>query len=137
MAQNTNPIFVGTPNFGFSATITAANTNTDGTGTVLSVFTAGANGSYVRRLRCKAQGTNQANVLRIFINNGSTQATAANNTLWGELALGGSTASSSAAIGPDYEYPLNMVLPAGYVVNVCLGVTSAAGWLVSAEGGNY
>ena len=137
MSQNTAPIFVGVPNFGLGTTITAANTATDGTGTVVSVFTAGTNGGYVRRLRIKAQGTNQANVMRIFVNNGSTNGTASNNVLWGELVLAGSTASNSASVGPDYEYPMNLVLPAGYIINVCLGVTSAAGWLVSAEGGNY
>jgi hypothetical protein len=137
MSANINPIFIGTPNFGFTATITAANTNLDGTGTVNTVFTAGANGSYVRRLRVKAQGTNQANVMRIWINNGSTQTTASNNTYWGELALSASTASANAMAGPDYEYPLNLVLKAGYAINVSMGSTAAGGWLVSAEGGDY
>jgi len=41
------------------------------------VFTAGANGSYVQRLRFKAIGTNTASVARIFINNGSANTTAA------------------------------------------------------------
>jgi hypothetical protein len=137
MAQNTSPIYIGVPSFGMGTSITAANTAMDGTGTVVTVFTAGANGSYVRRLRVKAQGTNQANVMRVFVNNGSTNATAANNALFGELALVGSTASNSALVGPDAEYLMNLVLPAGYVINVCMGVTSAAGWIVSAEGGNY
>ena len=91
----------------------------------------------MRRLRVKAQGTNQANVMRVFVNNGSTNATASNNAMWGELTLNASTGSSSAANGPDYEYPMNLVLPAGYVINVCIGSNAAAGWIVSAEGGNY
>jgi hypothetical protein len=137
MAQNTSPIFIGVPNFGIGTSVTAANTAMDGTGTVVSVWTAGANGGYVRRLKIKAQGTNQANVMRIFVNNGSTNGTATNNVLIGELTLAASTASNSASVGPDYEYPLNLVLPASYVINVCFGVTSAAGWIVGAEGGNY
>jgi hypothetical protein len=137
MSQNTNPIFVGVPNFGVGTNVTAANTAMDGTGTVVSVFTAGANGGYIRRIRVKGQGTNQANVMRVFINNGSSQATAANNVLWGELNLNASAASNSSQVGSDYEYPMNLVLPASYVVNVCFGVTSAAGWIPCAEGGNY
>jgi hypothetical protein len=137
MSQNTAPIFIGTPNFGLGTSITGANTAMDGTGTVVTVFTAGASGGYVRRIRVKGQGTNQANVMRVFVNNGSSAGTAANNVLWGELTLNASTASNSANVAPDYEYAMNLVLPANYVVNVCLGVTAAAGWIVSAEGGNY
>jgi hypothetical protein len=137
MSQNTAPIFIGVPNFSFGANITAANTNVDGTGTVITVFTAGANGGYLRRLRAKALGTNVATVLRIFINNGSSQGTATNNVLWGELTLNATASSASAANAPDYEYPMNLVLPAGYVVNVCLGTAVSGGWIVSAEGGNY
>jgi hypothetical protein len=137
MAQNTSPIFVGVPNFGIGTNITSANTAMDGTGTVVGVFTAGANGGYVRRLRAKALGTNVATVLRIFINNGSTNATATNNVLFGELTLAASTASNSASVAADYEYPMNLVLPAGYIVNVCIGTAVSAGWIVSGEGGNY
>src|SRR5262245_51311965 len=101
MAQNTSPIFVGVPNFGIGTNITSANTAMDGTGTVVGVFTAGANGGYVRRLRIKALGTNVASVLRIFINNGSTNGTATNNVLFGELTLAASTASNSASVAAD------------------------------------
>ena len=137
MSANLNPIFVGTPVTGIGTAITAANTATDGTGTVITVFTAGSAGGYVRRLRIKALGTNVASVLRIFVNNGSTQATAANNSLIGEIPLAISTASNVAAIGPDYEYVLNLVLAASYTINVCIGTAAAAGWIVTAEGGSY
>ena len=89
MAANTSPIFVGTPNTGIYAGITAANTATDGTGTVYTVFTAGANGSYVRRLLIKPLGTNVATVMRVFVNNGSSQGTAANNVLDPRNSAGG------------------------------------------------
>jgi hypothetical protein len=137
MAQNTSPIFVGVPNFGIGTNITSANTAMDGTGTVVTLFTAGANGGYVRRLRFKAQGTNVATVARIFINNGSTNTSATNNVLFGELTLNASTASNSASVAADYEYPMNLVLPASYVVNVCIGTAVSAGWIACAEGGNY
>jgi hypothetical protein len=137
MSQNTSPIFIGVPNFGIGTSTTSANMAVDGTGTQISVFTAGANGGYVRRLRVKGQGSNSASVMRIFINNGSTNATATNNVLWGELNLNATGASNFSSIGADYEYAMNLVLPAGYVVNVCFGTAGTGGWIPSAEGGNY
>lgn len=137
MAQNNNPIFVGVPNFGIGTVTTAANTAMDGTGTVITVFTAGANGGYIRRIRVKAQGTCVASVMRVFINNGSSAGTASNNVIWGELTLPASSASNSISVSADYEYPMHLVLPAGYVVNVCFGTAGAGGWIPCAEGGNY
>ena len=44
MPANIAPIFVLTPNIGFGR-ITAANTTSDGSGALITIFTAGANGS--------------------------------------------------------------------------------------------
>lgn len=138
MTANMSPIYVLIPQTTmFGAATTAANTATDGTGTVISLYTAGANGGYVRRIRVKAAGTNAASVLRVFINNGSTTSTAANNTLFGELALSATTASNNAVIGPDFEYPLNLLMKAGYVITVCFGTAGAAGWTAYCEAGDY
>ena len=135
---NTAPVFGLTPQTGgIAAGITAANTATDGTGTVYTVYTAGTNGGYIRRIRFKGQGTNNASVARIFINNGSSQGTAANNSLWGELPLAATTASNNAAIGPDFEYPMNMVLKASYVINVCYGTAGSGGWQAIGEAMDY
>jgi hypothetical protein len=137
MPANTSPIFVLTPNTGFGANTTAANTAVDGTGTVVTSFTAGTNGSYVKRITFKAAGTNVATVARLFINNGSTNGTAANNSLVGEVALPATTASNSAAITNDIEYTLNRVIPGGYKVNWCIGTAVAAGWNSNVEGGDF
>ena len=137
MAANTNPLFIGVPNTAFTALNTAGNTNMDGTGTVYTVFTAGANGSYLRRLRVKAGGTNAASVMRIFVNNGATQATATNNALIGEMNLPAATASNTASVVTDLEYVLNLVLKAAYTIIVCFGTAGAAGWIVTAEGGDF
>lgn len=135
---NVNPLFIGTPNTTmFGAAVTSANTATDGTGTTSTVYTAGTQGAYVRRVKVKGAGTNVASVMRIFINNGSTSATAANNALIGELPLPATTASNNAALGPDLEYPLNLVIPAGYKIMVCFGTAGAAGWQAYCEGGDY
>jgi hypothetical protein len=137
MAANTQPIFsiAGDVEWGATA-ITTANTAKDGTGTVLTVFTANVDGAFVQRIRFRSAGTNIATVARVFINNGSTNATAANNILYDEITLAATTLSEVAAL-PVYELPLNFALPAGYVLNVTLGTTVAAGYYVSVIGGKY
>lgn len=128
-------------------TVATANTAKDGTGTVVTVFTADAtNGGRVERLRFRAAGTNIATVARVFINNGSTNATAGNNTLYAEITLAATTLSEVAALAlqeipnsnaiPDATgFPL--VLPPGYKLNITVGTTVAAGYAVTALGGAY
>ena len=114
----------------------AANTAKDGTGTVSTIFTAGADGAFVQKLVARPLGTNIATVLRVFINNGGVNATAANNALVAEMTLPATTLSEVAA-QPPYELPLNFALPAGYKLNATLGTAVAAGYQVSALGGTY
>ena len=138
MATNKNPMFTGTPDVQWGATALAtANTAKDGTGTVLTVFTADAtNGGYVHKLVARAAGTNIATVLRVFINNGSTNDTPANNILLAELTLSATTLSEVASLAP-YEIPLNFALPAVYKLNCTVGTTVAAGYYISVIGGKY
>jgi len=138
MAANINPIFTLTPRTTWGTTaITTANAAFDGTGTVLGVFTAAAvNGSYVQKIRFKPAGTNIQTVARVFINNGSTNATAANNIQYDEITLAAITLSQTTAQSA-FEIPLNFALPAGYVLNVTIGTAVAAGWYVSVVGGDY
>jgi hypothetical protein len=137
MAANTAPIFsiAGDVQWG-TTVLNTLNTAKDGTGTVLNVFTADVEGAFVQRIRFRAAGTNIATVARVFINNGSTNATAANNILYDEITLAATTISEVSAL-PVYELPLNFALPAGYVLNVTLGTTVAAGYFVSVIGGKY
>lgn len=138
MSANVTPIFSGKPRLSWGTTaITAANTNKDGTGTTLSVFTADAtNGSWVQSVTFRAAGTNVATVGRVFVNNGSSSATPANNVLRGEITLSATTLSEVAALS-TYDLPLNFGLPAGYVLMVALGTAVAAGYYVSVTGGDY
>jgi hypothetical protein len=108
----------------------------DGTGTVLTVLTAGANGSYVSKLIVRALGTNVATVVRVFVNNGLTNGTAANNALIGELSIPATTASTSQA-QPSFEIPVGFAIPASYLINVTIGTTVSAGLIVTASAGNY
>ena len=138
MPANTDPIYSRLADVQWGTTaITTANTAKDGTGTVLTVFTADAtNGGYVQRIRFRAAGTNVATVARVFINNGSTNSTAANNILWDEITLSATTLSEVAALA-TYELPLNFALPPGYKINVTIGTTVSAGYYVSVIGGKY
>lgn len=65
-----DPVFAVTPKVGM-VQISTANTNRDGTGTIGTVFTAGASGSVVKKIRISAAGTTTAGVVRLFLDDGS------------------------------------------------------------------
>lgn len=136
MAQNTTPIFGLTPHTSGITTGVNANTAFDGTGTVATVFTAGSNGSKIERVFMQHMGTNVATVVRLFVNNGSTNTTAANNYLVHEETMAANTASQTAASVPVVWYA-NLILPAGYKLNVTIGTAIASGIMVTAEGSDY
>ena len=68
MASNAQ--FVGTPKNGV-AQVTVANTALDGTGTLATVYTAGATGARIDSLLVQATGTTTAGMIRLFISDGS------------------------------------------------------------------
>ena len=138
MSANTNPIYSIAPDFQWGTTVlTAANTAKDGTGTVLTVLTADAiNGGRIEKIRFRAAGTNVATVARVFINNGATNATAANNILYDEITLPATTLSETSALA-NQEIILNVSLPPGYKINVTIGTAVAAGYYISSNGGKY
>lgn len=143
MAQNTAPIFTLTPDVssnnstGATTVLTAATGDYTGiSANHVLVHTAGANGSFVERLRFVAVGTNAASVARVYLNNGSTAGTATNNEPFGQISLPATTASNSAAT-VDVDYPLNIRLPSGWRIYVGLGSAVAAGWSCVAVAGQY
>jgi hypothetical protein len=139
MAANTNPIFPLTPKVTWiNCPAPAANTTTDLTsGTIFnSGYTAGTNGSRIDFVKARSLGTNVNTVLRIWINNGSTTATAANNTLYMERTLGITTVSQTAE-QPDLAVALNLSLPVGYILYFTFGTTVAAGYDLVTVGGDY
>jgi len=145
MAANTAPIYSITGdqsvNDGTTMPSTFTTAAADYTGATAThnklVFTADAtNGGFLQRLRFKAIGTNTASVARVFINNGSANTTAANNSFYGEISLPATTASAVAAT-VEIDYPMNFALKAGFTIYVGLGTTVAAGWVCTAIGGQY
>ena len=144
MAANIDPIYskagdvskdAGT---GMNQLLTAAANDYTGIGANNSlVFTADpTNGSFLQRLRLKAGGTNVASVLRVFLNNGSVNTTAANNTFYGEISLPATTIIATAAT-IELDYPIGFVIPAGFRIYVGLGTAVAAGWVVTPIAGKY
>lgn len=135
MAANVAPIYVLAPQLEWG-TVATANTAKDGTGTMVTVFTGGTNGSFLEKLRIRPVGTNIASVLRIFFNNGSTNATAANNSYYTDVGLPATTNIETTAV-TDLTLPMGFLIPAGYKVNVTLGTTVAGGYAVTGIGGSY
>jgi hypothetical protein len=136
MAVTALPIFAQTPIFTVGATVTTANTAKDGTGTVVLVYTAGVNGSRIDNIKVRSTGTAVATVLRVFVNNGATNATATNNSLFTEATIAATTLSEVAALA-DNVITMGISLPATYRVYVTIGTTVAAALQVSGQGGDY
>ncbi len=148
MTANTSPIYTrlgdlssdGTATTSSAMAPTLTTAAADYTGVSANnklVHTADAtNGSFVQRLRFKALGTNVQSVARIYINNGGSATTAANNSFIGECNLAPTTASASAPTA-DVDYPMGIALSPGFRIFVGLGTTVAAGWVPTAIAGKY
>lgn len=144
MAANTAPIYTLLGDVSANSGTTMATTMTTATGDYTGVsgnhvlvFTADStNGGYVYKLRFQAIGTNTASVARIYINNGSTNTTASNNSFYGQVSLPGTTATNTAST-VEIDYPLGFALNPGFRIYVGLGTTVAAGWVCTCIGGEY
>lgn len=147
MAQNTNPIFPLTPVNSWVSGAAAnaatpgvtANTTKDLTsGTTYGpIFTGKAvDGSRLDFIKVRPLGTNVATVVRVWLNNGSATGTAANNALYLERTLSATTVSETTE-QPDIILPLNISVPAGYRIYATFGTAVAAGFHLTAVGGDY
>lgn len=139
MPANTAPIFTLTP-VAATATIAAANTARDGSGTLVNLFTAGANGSRIDFITfTSAQatvGASAARVQRIFV----TDTSGLNSRLISEVAMSAVT-SSNTAIGATatVTFTNGLILASGQIIQVSQSVygSAADGTHVIARGGSY
>lgn len=69
--MSTTPNYAATPK-GVPVLISAANTNRDGTGTIVNVMTGAAAGSRIDRVTIKARGTTTDGMVRLFLWDGTT-----------------------------------------------------------------
>lgn len=149
MPANTAPIFSLTPNVGsVSITQAAANTSSAGGGTVgtdiFKVFTAGADGSFVQRIRfmsvATAPTTGVATTLRVFLSSvGSGSTTAANTFLIGEISVPAIASDAATAATNFYDFIVNAAIPTGMFIHVTQHVAQTANqnWIATAFGGDY
>jgi hypothetical protein len=131
--------FISSPNKGTPATLTAANTSTDGTGATgrALIFTAAAGGSKLPAVLIEHLGTNVQSLIRIFRNNGSDPEVAANNNLISEVTVLANTLSQTVASVP-YVAAINANLESGERIYACLATAVAAGLKISPyNGGDY
>lgn len=126
--------YASTPKCGIGQ-ISTANTNRDGTGTIGTIFTAGASGSRIDAINIKATGTTTAGMIRLFIHDG------ANARLLTEVPVIAITPSGTL---PSWEAQLNtntmtqvlpLVLPTGYSLRAA--TNNAETFNVIALGGDF
>lgn len=91
----TTPSFASTIKTGI-ATLTTANTNRDGSGTLATVYTAGTNGSRIDFIKITATGTTTAGMVRLFITSGT------NNYLYHEIPVLAITPSATTEVFQAY-----------------------------------
>lgn len=126
--------YVGTPKVGVGQ-VSAANTARDGSGTIATIFTAGASGSRIDAINIKATGTTTAGMIRLFIHDGT------NARLLTELPV---TALTPSGTLPAWEAQLNtnsmsqvlpIILPTGYSLRA--STNNAETFNVIAIGGDF
>lgn len=151
MAANTSPIYTLTPNIGTAtwSSSTTANTKNDGSGTVgtdiLLAFTAGANGSFIQKIRATLGGSvastaSTATVLRAYlstVNSGST--TNANTFRLDEVACPQQTSDQPTVGTFAVEIPLGIAVPTNRYILVSMHHAAAANtvWQIEVIGGDY
>lgn len=122
MAANTSPIFTLTGNF-TPARIAAANTASDGSGALVTVVTAGTDGSRVDGVRFRnsqaSAALSSAMVFRIFLSDTG----GANYRLVGEVAVTAATRSVTA-IGATaiFTFDQPIIMQSGQIMAVCQSV---------------
>jgi len=103
------PQFASSPRLGVGA-LSTANANTNGSGTLVTVMSAGSSGTKINEILVQASSTVTAGMVRIFIFDGTT------NYLFDEFPVTATIPSSSSAAYRLYKVYDNLVVPSGYSV---------------------
>lgn len=104
------PKFFTTPVIGLGQ-VDTANTNRDGTGTLVDILTGATNGTRVEEVRVKATVTTTAGMVRLFIYDGSSV-----TRLFDEVSVAAATVSATVEGSETIVTYDNLVLPDGYVL---------------------
>lgn len=100
----TAPVFAVTPRIGL-AQVSAANTNRDGTGTVVDVLTGGTNGTKITEVVVDATVTTTAGMVRLYLFDGT------NTRLFDEISVAAATPSASVKTTRVSTLYQNLTLP--------------------------
>lgn len=122
------PQFVKTPVIG-ATTISTANTNRNGTGTISTLLTGGTNGTSVKRVKAIATGVTTAGFVRLFTHDGT------NAYLLAEIQVTAITPSASVAAWNGELELFDYVLPNGWSIRV--STHNGEEFDVQAFGGNF
>lgn len=151
MAANTAPIFTDVPVVGAGAWTSSLTGNTTSTGvstigtSSILLFSAGADGSYINRVRLTPSGSvaataTTATVARLYVSTVASGATTAANTfLVAEVALSSQTTDQTASAVTPVEIPCGFYIPTGYYLLLSMHAAAAANtqWTCVAFGGHY
>ena len=123
-----SPVFIGTPKT-WLGQVSAANTNRDGTGTLVDIVTAAANGSRLDEIDILGPGTATAGVVRLFLNDGT------NTRLFKEVMVTATTPSTSVEVfRAVLAFAEGLVLPLGWKLKA--STHNAEAFNVVARGGD-
>lgn len=123
------PIFVGAPQT-WMAALATANTNRDGTGTLVDVLTGGSNGSRVDKVRVQASAATTAGAVRLFLYDGT------NTYLLRELIVAAVTPSTTLEAWSGEVDLDGLVLPSNSW-KLRAATHNAETFKVFAKGGNF
>lgn len=122
----TSPQYAATPRASF-VVLSAANTARDGSGTLETVITAGANGTRIERIIIQATGTTTAGQVRLWLHDGT------NGRLMQEVLVSAITASGTVlAFRAEASTAPYLVLPTGWSLRAT--THNAEGFVVTALG---
>jgi hypothetical protein len=136
MASNTSPIFPLTPIVGIatltSATAITSRANISGTTGLVQLTATSTNGTKVDAITVTAKGTTVANIVDIWIYNGTT------SYLYAEIPVSAVTPSTTTQAFTTTVLFNNLVLPPTYQLYISEQVgTTSADLNIMAFGGQY
>lgn len=123
----TQPQFTSSPRIE-RALVTTAEAALDGSGNVVSVFTAGGSGSYIANIVIKAIVSTTAGMIRIFTNQSGAY------RLLEEVSV---TAITKSATVKAFSSTLNLNLPIPSGTSIGVSTEKAESFVITVEGGDY
>lgn len=116
-----DPSFASTPRLAVGS-VSTANTNRDGTGTIVSILTAGSSGTLITQVSVQSTSDPADGIITLFLNDGTT------TWLFDEIDTDNPAAASTtvSAYRVTRTYT-NLVIPSGWSVRAACTVAPTAG----------